>query len=195
MTRRALGVALAAALLAGCATARGILALRQVEFHIDRASGIRLGGVSLDHVSRYSDLSLGDAARIASYAARGQMPFEFDLHVVGENPLENNVTARLVRLQWTLSLNGSETVSGTLDTVYTFPPGQATDVPVPIHLDLARFFRNNARDLFELALGLTGTGGRPTEIALRATPIIDTAIGAITYPGAITIVRRTVGGP
>jgi hypothetical protein len=195
MRRCALVLALAAAGLAGCATTRQILALRQVAFVIDRASEVRLGGVSLDHVTRWSDLNVLDAGRIGAHAVRGEMPLEFVLHILGTNPAENNVTARLMRLQWTLSLNGTETVSGALDTAYTFPPGQSTDVAVPIRLDLVRFFRNNAQDLFKLGLGLSGAGGRPTLVEVRATPTIDTPLGGITYPGAITIVRRTVSSP
>ena len=76
-----------------------------------------------------------------------------------------------------------------------FVPGQPTDMAIPIRLDLYQFFRSNARDAFELAKGLSGTSSRPTEIALRAVPTIDTPLGAITYPGSITVVRRTVGGP
>ena len=100
----------------------------------------------------------------------------------------------MTRLTWTLDLNGRETVSGTLDTTYSFPPGGETDVRVPIELDLARFFQTGASDALNLALGLLGLGSRPTEVALRAVPTIETPLGAIQYPGTITIVRRTVGG-
>ncbi len=181
--------------LAGCATARGILALRQVNFGIDRVASVRLAGVSLDHVRSSSDLSVLDYGRIGAAALRGQIPLEFDVHVMGANPQENNTTARLVRMQWTLDLNGRETVSGTLDTAYTFPPGSTTDVRVPVRLDLAQFFKSSAADALDLALGLAGLSARQTEVALRAVPIIDTPLGPIRYPTAITIVRRSVGGP
>ena len=44
-------------------------------------------------------------------------------------------------------------------------------------------------------LAEAGLGSRRTEVALRAVPTIDTPLGPIQYPGAITIVRRAVGGP
>jgi hypothetical protein len=185
----------ALALLAGCATARQYLALQQVDFRVDRASDVRLANIALDHVRSFDDLSIQDGARLGAALIAQRVPLVFDLHIIGENPATNRVTARLMKLEWTLFLNGTETISGSLDTVYTFPPGGATDVVVPIRLDVLRFFRVNGRDAFELARGLAGAGGRPTEIMLRATPTIETPIGAITYPGAITIVRRTVGGP
>jgi hypothetical protein len=179
--------------LAACATAQGILALRQVDFGIDRVATVRLAGVSLDHVRSASDVSLLDYGRITAAVLRHQIPLEFDVHVMGANPQANNTTARLVRMQWTLDLNGRETVSGTLDTAYTFPPGSTTDIRVPVRLDLAQFFQSSAADALDLALGLAGLSSRQTEVVLRAVPIIDTPLGPIRYPSAITIVRRTVG--
>ncbi|MFI5208215.1 MAG: hypothetical protein ACHQX4_09375 [Gemmatimonadales bacterium] len=192
---RAMPAALALAASTGCATTRQYLALRQVEFHVDRATDVRLAGILLDHVRSFDDLSIQDGARLGSALLSQRLPLVFELHIIGENPATNRETARLMRFEWTLLLNGTETVSGSLDTVYTFPPGGLTDVVLPIRLDVLRFFRVNGRDAFDLARGLAGAGGRPTEITVRATPTIETPIGAITYPGAITIVRRTVGGP
>lgn len=191
----AIVVAATLAGIAGCATARQYLALRQVEFHVDRASDVRLAGIALDRVRSFDDLSIQDGARLGAALVSQRLPLVFELHIIGENPPTNRVTARLMRMDWTLLLNGTETISGSLDTVYTFPPGGVTDVVVPIRLDVLRFFRLNGRDAFELARGLAGAGGRPTEITLRATPTIETPIGAITYPGAITIARRSIGGP
>ncbi|MFI5279805.1 MAG: hypothetical protein ACHQU1_04875 [Gemmatimonadales bacterium] len=192
---RGMAACAALATITGCATARQYLALQQVQFRVDRAADVRLANVGLDHVRSFDDLSLQDGARLAAALVSQRLPLVFDLHIIGENPATNRVTARLMRMEWTLLLNGTETISGSLDTVYTFAPGAPTDVVVPVRLDVLRFFRVNGRDAFELAKGLAGAGGRPTEIAVRAVPTIETPIGSITYPNAITIVRRTVGGP
>jgi hypothetical protein len=193
--RRLAAAAAIALILAACATLRGLRALRQIDFEVDRVTTVRLAGVSLDRVRSLSDVNMLDAARIAAAVVRRQVPLSFDLHLLGRNPAENRTTARLVRLRWILDLNGRETVSGTLDTVYTFVPGQVTDVRVPVALDLWQFYQGSAGDALELAAGLAGLGARRTEVALRAVPTIDTPLGPIQYPGAITIVRRTVGGP
>ena len=181
-------------LVAGCATMRSITALRQVHFDIDRLQGIRLAGVNLDNKRSLSDVSPLEMARVTAAVLRGQVPLSMDVHILGQNPPENNTTARLVRFDWTLDLNGKETVSGTLDTAYTFEPGMTTDVRLPISLDLAQFFHQSGQDLVDLALGLAGLGSRQTEVVIRAIPTIDTPLGGIRYPNAITIVRRTVGG-
>lgn len=181
--------------LTACATVRQITALRQVDFAIDRVQGVRLAGVALDRARTFNDLDLRDGARLAAAVSRRAVPLEFVLHLAALNPADNRVTARMVRLTWTLSLNGRETVSGVIDTVYTFPPGVPQDVAVPVQLDLYRFFQSSGRDAFELALGLSGVASRPTEVTVAATPVIETPLGGIRYPTALTIVRRTVGGP
>ena len=181
-----------AVLAAACATARQYLALRQVNFAIDTVNAIRLAGVSLANVRRASDLNAIDYGRIAAAALRREMPLEFDLRLAGENPAENNTTARLTRFAWTLLLNSRETVSGSLDTAYTFAPGVKTMVRLPVRLDLARFFQGSAQDAIDLALGLAGYGTKQTDVELRAQPTIDTPLGPIQYPQPISV-RKTVG--
>lgn len=196
--RTALKVATLAAVavlaVGGCATVRQVLALRQVQFDIERADGVRLAGVALAQVRSFSDLSLLDAGRIAAAIASGNVPLEFDLMIRGENPAENGVAARLVRMTWTLALNERETISGNIDSTYTFAPGTPTVFAVPISLDVYRFFRANARDAFELAKGLSGVSSTATRISVTAMPVVDTPLGEIRYPEPIVIVRRTVGG-
>jgi hypothetical protein len=66
-------------------------------------------------------------------------------------------------------------------------------VPLDVSLNLVEFFQGSARDLVELALSLSGQGGAPKEVALRATPVVDTPLGPMRYPRPITIVSREVG--
>lgn len=182
------------ALAAACATTRQFLALRRVNFDIDNVARVLVAGVPVERVRSYNDLNAMDIARLAAAATRGEIPLEFDLLVGGENPAENGTTARLLRMTWTLLLNGTETISGAIDTAYTFTPGSRTVMRVPIRLDLVRFFRSSGRDAFELACGLANLGGcRPTEVQVRAVPTVDTPLGPIQYEEPITILRRTTG--
>lgn len=178
--------------LAGCATTRQFLALRRVNFDIDNVNRVSIAGVPVERIRAYSDLGPLELARLAAAATRGEIPLEFDLLVGGENPADNATTARLVRMSWTLLLNGTETISGNIDTAYTFAPGARTIVRVPIRLDVARFFRNNARDAFDLACGIANLGGcRPAEVQLRALPTVDTPLGPIQYNEPLVLTRRT----
>ena len=152
----------------------------------------RAAGIALAGRRSYSDLSPFEAGRLAAAAAAGQIPLDMVVHVRAENPRENNVTARLIQLDWTLFLESTRTVSGGLAKPCAFPPGEAVDVPVDVHLDLMEFFRNSARDAFDLALAIAGYGGAAKEVRLEALPAIETSLGPIRYPEPI-VIRRVVG--
>lgn len=178
---------------AGCQTLREIAALRRVDFALDRVTSAALAGVDLSRVRTYEDVRASDLYRITSALSQGRLPLNFTLHLLAENPAENPTQARLVELDWTLFLEGRETVSGVLQENVVLPPGQPRDIPVAIQLDLLEFFDRNARDLIDLALAVSGQGGAPKEISLQATPTISTPLGPIRYPEPITIVAREVG--
>jgi hypothetical protein len=179
--------------IAGCQTLREIASLRQVDFDIDRVSQANLAGVALDRIQSYSDLRATDLIRITTGIAQKNLPLNFTLHLRAENPATNDVQARLVGMDWTLFIEDRQTVSGVFDRAILLPPGQPTDVPITISLDLYDFFERNAPDLVELALAVTGQGGSPRNIRLDAVPVIDTPLGPIRYPNPITILSRDVG--
>jgi hypothetical protein len=180
--------------LSGCATLQQIAALRDVDFSVDRLSDVRLAGVDLGRVRSYSQLSVTEAARLASAVSQRTLPMDFTVHLSALNPEDNSVDARLVRMDWTLLLQDRETLSGTFADETVLPRGRPTDVPIDVSLDLLDFFQGSAQDLFDLALSIADPNAPPTEVALRATPTVDTALGPIRYPRPITIVSRDVGG-
>jgi len=184
---------LLATLITGCATLQQVMALRDVDFTVDRVAGVSLAGVRLEGIRSFQDLAALDAARLVRAVAERDLPLELDVHLSALNPADNSVDARLVRMDWTFLLQGRETLSGVFADEIVLPPGEPRDVPIPIRMDLLEFFDGSARDLFELAQSLTGQGGAPKDIALRASPVVQTALGPIRYPRPITIVERTVG--
>ncbi len=180
--------------VSSCATLQQIAALRQVDFSVDRLSSVRLAGVDLARVTSYSQLSAVEVARLATAVAQRTLPLEMTIHLNAVNPADNSVDARLVRMDWTLLLQDRETLSGTLADETLLRRGQATDVPLSVSVDLVDFFQGSAQDLFALALSIADPNAPPTDVALRATPTVDTALGPIRYPRPITIVHREVGG-
>ncbi|MGE0158124.1 MAG: hypothetical protein AB7T31_01860 [Gemmatimonadales bacterium] len=192
--RHALLAASAALAMAGCATLQQIAALRDVDFSVDRLSGVRLAGVDLARVRSYSQLSVAEAARLAAAVSQRTLPMDFTVHLTALNPEDNSVDARLVRMEWTLLLQDRETLSGTFADETILARGQPTDIPIAVSLDLLDFFQGSAQDLFDLASSIANPNAPPTEVALRATPTVDTALGPIRYPRPITIVSRDVGG-
>ena len=194
MKTNRLGLAALLVSLAGCATLQQLAALRDVDFALDRLSDVRLAGIDLTRVTSYSQLGVADAGRLAAAVAQRNLPMDFRVHLTALNPADNSVDARLVRMDWTLLLQDRETLSGVFAEETLLRRGQPTDVPIAVSLDLMDFFQGNAQDLLNLALSLAGRGGPPTEVTLRATPTVDTALGPIRYPQPITIVSREVGG-
>lgn len=188
----AAAVVFAAVGLAGCQTLREVANLRKVQFAIDRVAEPQLAGVALNRVDSYRDLSASDVLRLTRAAASGEMPLTFTLMLDAENPADNSVAARLVTMDWTLLLDETETIRGRFEDTVRLEPGAPTTIPIPIELDLVRFFGDNARDLIDLALAVAGEGD-PKTVTLRATPTIDTVLGPMRYPEPITIVRRDVG--
>ena len=183
-----------ALLLGACATLQQFAALRNVDFSVDRLTGVRLAGVDLSRVRSYSQLSVTEAARLASAVSQRALPLDFTVHLEALNPQDNSVDARLMRMDWTLLLQDRETLSGTFADETLLRRGQPTDVPIDVSVDLLDFFQGSAQDLFNLALSIADPTRPPTEVSLRATPTVDTALGPIRYPQPITIVSREVGG-
>jgi hypothetical protein len=176
--------------LPGCATLENLARLRKVELFLDRVSGARLAGVDLERIESTREVSTGDVLRIAEAIRRGTVPLEMVLHVGADNPRDNPVKVERVRLDWTLYLDQRETVSGVFDRALDIPPGGSSDLPIDIELDLYRFFREDARDLLELAGELAGAGAAGSRLSLRARPTVWTPLGPIRYPGEILIAER-----
>jgi hypothetical protein len=177
----------------GCATLQQMSALRNVDFSLDRLSRVRLAGIDLAQIRSWDDLGYADAARLALAVAQKSLPMDFQAHLLADNPEENDTEARLIRMDWTLLLQERETVSGVFEEEVVIPPGEPTDIPLTVSLNLVDFFEGSAQDLVELALSIAGAGGAPKDVALRATPVINTPLGPIRYPQPITILNREVG--
>ena len=169
--------------LAGCQTLREVINLRKVDFAIDTVDNGFLAGVDIDRIHTYNDLRPTDGARLLAAAARGEMPLAFTLHLDASNPSENTVPARLVRLDWTLFIDDTETVSGIFNDDRLIEPGTTADIPISMELDLVRFFGNNARDLIDLGLNLAGAGGSPTSLrAASPAPAPAPRVGVEVAP-------------
>ncbi len=194
-SRNILALVALAAILAGCATISRLTALRQVDFSLAGVQDGRLAGVELRRIASYDDLGPVDVGRIALAVTRRDVPLEFKVVIRADNPADNRTAATMAKLEWTLLLDDKETISGVLDTTVTMPPGQTAYIPLPVRLNLRQFFDGPAQSLVNLAASVAGVSSRPTRIAIRAVPTINTPIGPITYPNPITIVSRTVGGP
>lgn len=171
--------------LSGCAALQQLAALRSVDFSLAGTSGSTLAGVSIESMRRFEDLSATDLLRLGSALASGRLPLETDVLVDAFNPEENG-EARLLGLDWTLFLDGRETVSGRWNDERVLPPGRSIVVPVRVGLDLLEFFDGGIEELADLALAVAGAG-EPRRIHLEALPSVQTPLGPIRYPRPIRI--------
>ncbi|WP_022834923.1 NDR1/HIN1-like protein [Salisaeta longa] len=187
------GLLLAFVALAGCTTLRQVTALRNVTFGLDRVAQAQLAGIDLRRVQSYEDLRATDMLRLGAAVADGELPLSFTVHVNATNPESNSVAARLTKMDWTLILDGETTVSGVFNNETLIEPGTTADVPVPVQLDLVKFFGNGLQDLVDLALAVGGEGP-PQNVKLQVQPTIRTALGRIKYPQPITVMHESVGG-
>ena len=186
-----LGAALAVALL-GCAAAKELAAIRQVQFHLNGVTGARLAGIPLESVRSYSDLGPADLARLGLEIAASDVPLELTLEVEGRNPETNTVTAKLVAMDWTCLVDDQEVVSGRLPEPYSFAPGRARLIPLPVRVNLVQVFGKRRQDLIDVALALAGRNTSGHVAALRIVPTVDTALGPIRYPVPLTL---TISSP
>jgi hypothetical protein len=183
-------VVVTAVCLTGCTAAKELAAVRQVQFHLNGVSGARLAGVSLDRLQSPSDLSAADVAGLTLAIASGEVPLQMTVHVEGRNPETNTVTARLLAMDWDFLVDDRELVSGRLEEPYTFEPGRARDVPIPVRCDLVPLFGKRSADLVDAALAIAGRGSSSHRAAVRLIPTVDTALGRIRYPAPITLEIR-----
>lgn len=190
-----LSVALLGVLLTipGCTTLQQFANLQNVEFELDRVSNAFVAGVDLDRLRGGGSLGALDLARLGTAVARDDVPLSFVLHVGAENPDGNGVPAQLVSLDWTLFLDGTETVSGIYNDDRQIPPGGSVDLPISMELNLTDFFGSNIQSLATLAANVAGVSSQRQTIRLDATPSINTQFGPIRYPGVISI-EFPVGG-
>ena len=154
---------------------------RPSNFDLDRVANGLVAGVDLDRLVESRRVGVADGARITAAALRGEVPLSFTLFVGADNPTGNPV-AQILELDWTMFLEGTQTISGTYNELISLQPGQRSLIPINMELDLVRFFGNNAGDLIDLVGDLAGDGSQPSMIRLEAQPTLNISGQRIRYP-------------
>jgi hypothetical protein len=178
---------------AGCSTLRGVEALRQVDFTLDRVADVHVAGVAVRDVHSVDELDTAQGAQLAAAALMGDLPLDCTVVLRATNPPSNAVTAELMRMDWTLLLDGRKAAAGRMDRRYSIAPGETQDIAVPVAVDLGDLLRHHGPRLLRLALALAGEGSSPVDVTLRVVPLIDTPLGTMRSPVPITIMRKTIG--
>jgi len=170
-------------LLSSCASLQQAMELSSVKFTFDRVSSVRVAGIDLMNLNSVNELNMFQMARATLALSRENLPLDMTVHVKTENPLINQVAATLVSMDWTLMLDGRETISGTLNEHVRLPAGEAQTIPLRLSLNMFKFFNEkNAVDMLDLALAIAGSKGSvPEGVALKIRPTIETPLGLMRY--------------
>jgi hypothetical protein len=177
---------------AGCGIMRNIDALRAVDFAVDRVDDLRVGGMRIDGRHGEIEADPAETAMLAAAALSGHLPLECEVVVRASNPPSNPVTAELVRMDWTLLLDGRKTVGGRVARPYTIPPGESADVPVHVAVDLFEVLGREMPTILRLAAALAGDGRSPVDARLQLSPYLETPLGSMRFPHAITVPLESV---
>lgn len=166
-----------------CASLKDVMNLAEVKFSFDHVSSVSVGGIDVMKIRSVREINMAKVARATLMVTRGNLPLELTVHIRTENPLINTVAATLVAMDWTLMLEGRETISGTLNERVTLPAGQTQTIPLRFSLNMVDFFsEKNALDMLDLALAIAGENGKiPKGVALKIRPTIQTPLGVIRY--------------
>ena len=176
----------------GCATMTQHSDLSKVKFTLDYISDVSVAGINLMHIQSPEDLNMFQVARATLAVSRENLPLNLTLHLKSENPLANRVAAKLIRIDWTLVLDGRDTVSGTMHNNIKLNAGEVESIPLSLSLNMFEYFNEkSAMDMLDLALAFAGSDGAiPQGVALKVRPTIDTIFGPITYGKGILIEPR-----
>ena len=185
-------IMVATLLISGCATLMQPTDLSKVKFSLDHVSAVRMAGIDLMKVDTLDELNIFQMARATMALSRENLPLNLTLHLKSENPLANQVAARLTRMDWTLVLDGRDTISGSMEKNIKLAAGEAQDIPLNLSLNMFEFFNEKSvMDMLELALAFAGEDGAiPEGVALKVRPTIDTIFGPITYGKDLLIEPR-----
>ena len=181
-----------------CSVYETIVNLSRLQFKLGSVNNFQLNGIDLSNKSKLDDFNLQDILNISSMFSSGKFPVSFILNVDAKNPNDGTggykaTDATIQSFPWRLMIDGKVTVSGNIDKPVSVPgTGDVTIVPIVIRLDLAEFFKDEGYEsLINLALILGGKNGSSSRLTLYADPVINTAIGNISYPGELKIVDKS----
>ncbi len=190
-------VILSAFAYSGCGSISDAISNAQrLQWKLGSVSGMNLSGVDVTKVSSFSSINPLDLVKLTSAVSSGKLPVGFTLNLLAKNPSgeggSQNSSDVIKSVDWRLLIDNTETISGNVAGPITIPGvGQTSTIPVSINLDLMQFFKNEGLSaLVGMALGIGGKSGSPARLSLKIKPTIDTFLGAITYPGEITVIDK-----
>jgi len=179
-----------------CSVYNAITNAQRLKFRLGSVEGFNLAGVNLGNFSNIGSISAMDIIKLTSAFAKNEMPTTFTLNLIAKNPNDGTggtkeTSALIKNLDWRLLIDDKETINGAVQNINVPGVGQETTIPVGISLDLIKFFGDKGYDdIVNLALAIGGKNGSSSRLSLKVKPTVETFLGAITYPGEITVIDK-----
>jgi hypothetical protein len=180
---------------------QALINMKKLEFKLEKINDFKLNNINLNNKKGISDFSMTDGLNLVQLFNSKKLPTEFVLNVAAINPNDGTkgtekTSSTIQNLNWNLYIDDKLTVSGDIDKPIDIPAtGQSTIIPIKIKLDLFEFFgQRGYNDLINLALALGGVNGSTSRVKLDVKPTVTTPLGAITYPGRITVIDKEFRG-
>lgn len=161
--------------------------LAKCDFRLESVQHLNLAGINVQNVNQISDLSMFDAAKLASAVASKQFPLDFTLNIEAKNP--NTATAGMTRIDWILLIDDLEMTRGVLDQQITIPANNGTAIiPMQMHIDLQKALSGKNTDaVINFGMNLAGAGNKPSRFTLQMKPTISVGGFPISYPGYLNV--------
>ncbi len=162
------------------------------EFRLKNIETITLANVDITDVDQFSDLSFSEATNISMIAMKGKLPLYFILNVEIRNP--NEEKASMNSFLWDVFIDDVKITSGKVTkNVEVFPDGGIAVMPIEVGVDLFEILNGeSAEAVMNFAMNLSGSGGVPSRVKLRAKPSVYIALTKVNYPGFFTIEQEFV---
>jgi hypothetical protein len=181
--------------IAGCGVMQTIANFKKLQFKIDSANELTLGGIDISHVTKLEDFNATHIAALYKIIFDQKIPLSFTLNIAAKNPNEGSdgTTAADITLKsmpFTLYIDENEYLTANIKQPVVVPAqNEVTIIPIQVDLDLWEWVKgNNFNNTLKPILALGGVKGITTHLKLTTKPVIGTPIGDIEYPGTITIV-------
>ncbi|HNW70832.1 MAG TPA: hypothetical protein PKI01_10545 [Bacteroidales bacterium] len=176
--------------IASCSQIKELTNLLTCDFRLASAENITLGGVNVQKLKSFSDLTMIDGAKLLATVSSGSLPLNFTLNVQARNP--NKEKAALSKLDWIAYIDNTQIATGTTTKRVEIAPNNGTGIfPLQISTDLVKLLSGQSgKNIVNFGLNLVDAGNRPTRITLKAKPTVMVGSYAVQYPGYITISKE-----
>ncbi len=187
-------IALLAGAMQSCSVLKEVSTLGKCEFKMGTLENETIAGIDVSNINSYSDLSLGDVARVGSHVLQGELPLSLTLNVEARNP--NPVTAALNRLEYIAFIDDVEMARGALNQRVEIPAsGGTATIPLNLATDLLSLLSRESRSaLFNFGLNLADASNRPTRLTIKVKPTILVGMVELTYPGYFSVSHEFTSG-